>query len=103
LTQELEYESHEYASSELDYSDKKYYLEQISYFKEQLEKLPEIQQQALTQSIVYGYTHDEISNDLKVPLGTIKSWLRRHLSSIKIEMDGSYIIIKINLRCLIWA
>ena len=87
LTQELAYESSEYASSELGYVEKKTHTEQISFFKEQLEKLPEIQQQAITQSIVYGYTHTEISNDLKVPLGTVKSWMRRSLPMIKVEMS----------------
>lgn len=87
LTQELAYESSEYASPDLGFVEKKSHAEQITFFKEQLEKLPEIQQQAITQSLIYGYTHDEISKELKVPLGTIKSWLRRNLPTIKVEMN----------------
>ena len=87
LCPELSYESNEYASNELGYIEQKGQKEIIAFFQEQLEKLPIIQQQAITKSLAYGYTHTEISKQLEVPLGTVKSWLRRSVPVLKTEMS----------------
>ena len=86
LTEESEYEGLEYASLDLDLENQRSYAEQLTLFKKLLENLPEIQQQVVTQSLVYGYTHTEISEDLKLPLGTVKAWLRRNVRLFKEHM-----------------
>lgn len=44
-----------------------------------LEKMPEGQRQSLELSIFGGLSHSEIANELNVPLGTVKAWIRRGL------------------------
>jgi len=34
-------------------------------------------------SYYYGYTHEELSEQLNVPLGTAKAWIRRGLETIR--------------------
>lgn len=87
IIEKLSNEIHDYVSSELSILDRKNHSDQIAYFKELLEKLPKIQQQAITQSLIYGYTHNEISEELNVPLGTVKSWMRRKLKPIRNQMS----------------
>ena len=53
--------------------------EQLTIFKSLLENLPEVQKNAVMQSLVYGYSHPEIAERLGVPLGTVKAWLRRNM------------------------
>ncbi len=53
--------------------------EQMTIFKSLLNNLPESQKNAVTQSLVYGYSHTEIAESLGVPLGTVKAWLRRNM------------------------
>ena len=42
-----------------------------------IKKLPEQQGQALVLMYIYGLTHNELSERLSAPLGTVKSWVRR--------------------------
>lgn len=51
--------------------------------QECLDELPESQRRCVTLSFVYGYTHEELSDKLDSPLGTIKSWVRRGLEKLK--------------------
>ena len=39
--------------------------------------------QCIVRSYVEGYTHDELSEELKKPLGTVKTWVRRGLLKLK--------------------
>jgi RNA polymerase sigma-70 factor (ECF subfamily) len=41
------------------------------------------QRQCITLAYVNGYSHDEISRSVGSPLGTVKSWVRRGLTSLK--------------------
>ncbi len=48
-----------------------------------LDELPDGQRECIMLSFVYGYTHEELSEKVKSPLGTVKSWVRRGLEKLK--------------------
>ena len=45
--------------------------------------------QALKLCYYYGFTHEELAAELKVPLGTAKSWIKRGLAQMKICMTST--------------
>ena len=53
-----------------------------------MEKLGQQQRQCVRLAFVDGYTHSDIARTLSTPLGTVKSWLRRSLQSLKQCMDA---------------
>ena len=52
-----------------------------------LSTLSEDQQRSVLLSFYQGLSHDEIAAKLDTPLGTIKSWVRRGLSKLKICLE----------------
>ncbi len=38
---------------------------------------------SILMSFIYGYSHAELANELSVPLGTAKAWIRRGLKELK--------------------
>lgn len=48
-----------------------------------LGELPPSYQQCLSLAFVEGYTHQQLSQKLGTPLGTVKSWIRRGLQQLK--------------------
>jgi RNA polymerase sigma-70 factor (ECF subfamily) len=48
-----------------------------------MEKLNPDQRRCLLMAYYYGYTHDEISERISSPVGTVKSWIRRGLAQVK--------------------
>ncbi len=48
-----------------------------------MEKLNPDQRQCLLMAYYYGYTHEEISQRMTTPIGTVKSWIRRGLIQVK--------------------
>ena len=48
-----------------------------------LERLEPARRNAIVLAYVQGLTHGELAGRLGVPLGTIKSWIRRSLASLK--------------------
>lgn len=48
-----------------------------------MDTLEQDQKQALFMSYFHGLTHDELMKKLNVPLGTVKSWMRRGIESLK--------------------
>ena len=48
-----------------------------------LERLEPSRRQAITLAYIHGLSHGELAGRLGVPLGTIKSWIRRALVSLR--------------------
>ncbi len=48
-----------------------------------LETLSADQRQSIALAFYRGFTHEEMAMNLDVPLGTVKSWIRRGLKSLK--------------------
>ena len=87
LVEELDFETAEYTSQQLQPEQQYSHSEQIAVFKEILENLPENQRECVTHSVVYGRSHSEIAGLMQIPLGTVKAWLRRNMSIIQDTMS----------------
>ncbi len=48
-----------------------------------LERLEPTRRQAITLAYIHGLSHGELAGRLGVPLGTIKSWIRRSLLALR--------------------
>ncbi|RZL00759.1 MAG: sigma-70 family RNA polymerase sigma factor [Rubrivivax sp.] len=48
-----------------------------------LQRLDESRRACVVHAFVDGYTHEQIAERLQTPLGTVKSWIRRSLASLK--------------------
>lgn len=48
-----------------------------------LQRLDAQRRACVVQAFVEGYTHEQIAERLQTPLGTVKSWIRRSLASLK--------------------
>jgi RNA polymerase sigma-70 factor (ECF subfamily) len=48
-----------------------------------LERLEASRRACVVHAFVDGYTHEQIAERLNTPLGTVKSWIRRSLASLK--------------------
>lgn len=51
-----------------------------------LRRLPANQQHALILHDVFGYTADEISEEMRAPPGTVRSWLSRGRQALALEL-----------------
>lgn len=51
-------------------------------------KLPRDQADALARHYFHGYSHDELARELRLPLGTVKSRIRRALMSLRGSLSG---------------
>ena len=54
-----------------------------------LQPLVEQQRQSLLLVYYYGYSHSEVAQRLQQPLGTVKSWIRRGLVSLRACLGAS--------------
>ncbi|CAA6818767.1 MAG: RNA polymerase subunit sigma-24 [uncultured Thiotrichaceae bacterium] len=89
LVGDAEYESMEYATGVSSPEQKSLYEQQLAILNTQLTALPEKQRECVSQSIIHGYTHSEISQKLDVPLGTVKAWIRRSLKQLRDELSDT--------------
>lgn len=78
-----EYEGLEYAAKDLPPEEASIQGQRLSSIKHLLDELPEKQRQCLSLSMIYGYTHDEIAREAQIPLGTVKSHIRRTLNKFR--------------------
>jgi len=48
----------------------------------------EPKEQVLQMALYEGLTHEEIADRQQLPLGTVKTWIRRGISKIKNELEA---------------
>ena len=48
-----------------------------------METLDERKRDCIVYAFVEGYTHEQIAQQTATPVGTVKSWIRRGLLSLK--------------------
>lgn len=46
------------------------------------------QKNAILTAYIYGRSHAELANQFKIPLGTLKSWIRRGLMELKLCLEA---------------
>lgn len=61
--------------------------EDAQLLMECLERLPEDARDCVVKAFCEGYSHDELSEQKRTPLGTVKSWIRRGLVSLRACLD----------------
>jgi len=62
--------------------------EEAALARRALAELPEDQRQAIRLSLEAGHTHAQISETLDVPLGTVKTRIRRGLIAVREKLTG---------------
>ncbi|EHP40445.1 RNA polymerase sigma factor, sigma-24 [Cupriavidus basilensis OR16] len=53
-----------------------------------LQRLEQPQRQAISLAYLKDMSHSELSEQLQVPLGTIKSWIRRGLERLRTCLES---------------
>lgn len=53
-----------------------------------LKALTEEQQRSISLAFFYGLSHGELAEQMRKPLGTVKTWIRRGLERLKSCLDG---------------
>jgi RNA polymerase sigma-70 factor (ECF subfamily) len=54
-----------------------------------MDKLPALQRQSVALAFYQGLSHAEVAEQLRQPLGTVKSWVRRALMTLKSCLQGA--------------
>lgn len=62
--------------------------ERAGRIREALAQLPESQRGALDLAFFGGFTHAQIAERLDVPLGTVKTWIRRGMDRMRSILDA---------------
>ena len=61
----------------------------VTHLTASLQQLKPMQRQAIALAYFRGQSHSEIADTLAVPVGTVKSWIRRALSFLKAQLEGA--------------
>jgi RNA polymerase sigma-70 factor (ECF subfamily) len=59
------------------------------WLRDCLAKLQAAERQAMVLAYQHGLSHSELAAQLQKPLGTVKSWLRRGMASLRQCMEGA--------------
>ncbi len=73
-------------AADRDPSDTVTVKDQVGILRRMLQKLPESQRLSLELAMSKGYTQQEISDELNMPLGTVKTAMRRGMLKLKTLM-----------------
>lgn len=76
--------------SERDPSERVEVKDELSILSEMVERLPDSQRLTLELAMTKGLTQQEISDQLNMPLGTVKTAMRRGMQRLKTMMATSY-------------
>ena len=80
---EIQYEGLEFASRDLEPESLEHLTQDIQGLMECLKTLKPAQRECILLSYYYGHTHQELSDKLGKPLGTVKAWIRRGLEDLR--------------------
>ena len=80
---EIQYEGLEFASTNLEPDSLEHLSQDMKGLMECLNKLKPAQRECILLSYYYGHTHQELSEKLEKPLGTVKAWIRRGLEDLR--------------------
>ncbi len=64
--------------------------QQMNAVRGRMQMLPAEERQSLCLAYYNGLSHSEIAAHLDRPLGTVKSWIRRSLSVLQLELQGPF-------------
>jgi len=79
----IQYEGLDFASTDLEPDHQEDLSQEMRQLRECLNLLQPPQRDCILLSYYYGHTHEELSEQLNQPLGTVKSWIRRGLETLK--------------------
>ncbi|WP_022952823.1 sigma-70 family RNA polymerase sigma factor [Leucothrix mucor] len=80
---EIQYEGLDFASEDLEPEHQEGLSQEMQRLRECLKQLQPSQRECILLSYYYGHTHQELSEKLNTPLGTVKAWIRRGLETLK--------------------
>lgn len=80
---DIQYEGLDFASDDLEPEHQEDLSQEMQRLRECLKQLQPAQRECILLSYYYGHTHQELSEKLNKPLGTVKAWIRRGLETLK--------------------
>jgi len=80
---EIQYEGLDFASEDLEPDNRENLSQEMQRLMKCLDLLQPAQRECILMSYYYGHTHQELSEKLNKPLGTVKAWIRRGLETLK--------------------
>lgn len=78
-----QYEGLEFASADLEPDHQEDLSQDMQRLRECLKQLQPAQRECILLSYYYGHSHQELSEKLDKPLGTVKAWIRRGLETLR--------------------
>ncbi len=81
------YEGIEFATTNLEPSDMTSVDQELEQLMDCLGGLQIEQKECILLSYYHGYTHQELSEKMQKPLGTVKAWIRRGLEKIRVCLE----------------
>ena len=84
---ETVYEGVEFATADLEPDNLTMVDQDLQQLMDCLDGLQTEQKECILQSYYHGYTHQELSQNMHKPLGTIKAWIRRGLEKIRVCLE----------------